>query len=118
MVTSETVRDLAMQLAARHTPLVRSIEPVEPASVTPSSAREARNPAQGLACKGCQGGKGSIQYGQYGYYFKCEGCGANTAIRFNCVPGHKPRLRKAGLQFFRDCAECKTSTLYFTNPTS
>lgn len=117
MVSSETVRDLAMQLAARHTPLLRSIEPVEPASATPS-APEARNPAQGPACKGCQGGKGSIQYGQYGYYFKCEDCGTNTAIRFTCQPGHKPRLRKAGPQFFQDCAECRTSTPYFTNPTT
>jgi hypothetical protein len=115
MVSSETVRDLAMQLAARHTPLVRSIEPAEPVPMA-HPAPEARNPAQGPTCKICQGGKGSIQYGQYGYYFKCEGCGSNTAIRFTCHPGHKPRLRKAGPQFFRDCAECKTSMPYFRNP--
>lgn len=117
MVSSETVRDLAMQLAARHTPLLGSIEPLEPASATPS-APEARNPMRGPTCKGCQGGKGSIQYGQYGYYFKCENCGTNTAIRFTCQRGHKPRLRKAGPQFFQDCAECRTSTPYFTNPTT
>jgi hypothetical protein len=116
MVSSETVRDLAMQLVARHTPLVRPIDRVEPTPVAAPAQESTKSSAQGPTCKGCQGGKGSILYGQYGYYFKCDACGTNTAIRFACQPGHKPRLRKAGSQFFRNCAECKISTLYFTNP--
>jgi len=116
MVSAETVRDLALQLVARHTPLARAIEPVEHAATQTSASRIADHAAAGPACKSCQRGTGSILHGQYGYYFKCDGCGANTSIRFTCQPGHKARLRKSGLEFFRECPDCKTSTLYFTNP--
>lgn len=117
MVSSETVRDLARQLVARHAPLARATQRVEDRPAPPEAARTTSIQTEGPACKGCQGRQGSVLYGKFGYYFKCDGCEANTAIRFDCQPGHKPRLRKAGMQFFRDCAECETSTLYFTNPT-
>lgn len=66
-------------------------------------------------CKSCQSEKGSILYGKYGYYFQCLPCSANTNIKFVCLPAHRPRLRKAGNQFHRDCADCGTTQLYFTN---
>ena len=116
MVSTETVRDLAQQLMTRHAPLVHAAQPNQQ---IPSPAREsAADPDSGPNCKACQNRHGSILYGKYGYYFHCAACEGNTAIRFTCQPGHKPRLRKAGPQFFRDCVECESSTLFFTNPTS
>ena len=127
IVSAETVRKFAQQLAARHSPLVRAaaVSPQQPPATesNPTAIRteyraEVATSAEpaGPACKGCHSNVGSILYGQYGYYFKCKSCQVNTAIRFACKPGHKPRLRKAGTQFFRDCEDCNTSTLYFINP--
>ena len=139
IVSGDTVRDVAQQLANLHRPVQWSV-PQAPASVVVAAAKLASpaavlrptkraaprvrdepcsanaGPASltGPQCKSCLGGKGSILYGKYGYYFQCTQCGANTHIKFVCLPGHKPRLRKAGNQFYRDCAECGTAQLYFT----
>lgn len=68
-------------------------------------------------CRHCQGVQLSVVYGKYGYYFKCAGCDGNTPIKVSCGRvNHKPRIRKDGLRFFQECAECQTSTLFFTNP--
>ncbi len=67
------------------------------------------------ACKSCTNCSGSVLYGKYGYYFKCASCATNTAIRFQCMPGHSPRLRKDGLRFLRECADCGDSRLFHTN---
>ncbi|SDY89922.1 Nuclease-related domain-containing protein [Lysobacter sp. yr284] len=98
--------------------LVARITPPEPIPTPPPlppplpvRAVETEAPA----CKTCQGGNGEILYGKFGYYFKCEGCGGNTAIRFVCQPGHKPRLRKDGPAFYRECADCQSSALYHRN---
>ena len=82
----------------------------------PAAPMTTPNATTGPQCKNCQGHDGSILYGKYGYYFQCASCQADTAIKFTGLPGHKPRLRKAGNQFYRDCAECNRSELYFTNP--
>ena len=61
-------------------------------------------------CKSCSGTNLSVQYSKFGYYFKCRDCDSNTAIKIGCgVQTHKERLRKDGLTFYRECAECKTS---------
>ena len=71
------------------------------------------------ACKSCTSVNVSVQYGKFGYYFKCGSCGANTSIKLSCgLAGHKERLRKDGLTFYRECADCKTSSLYFVNSIS
>lgn len=136
LVAPETVEFVGKQLATLHRPVgaasstilaaaparrVQRIEPTlppMPASTPapkPTAAKAKVAPAPGPMCKGCQGCKGDILYGRYGYYFKCDGCEANTAIRFTCKPGHKPRLRKDGLEFHRDCAYCGTSSLFHRN---
>lgn len=69
------------------------------------------------ACKTCSAKAGEILYGKFGYYFKCDACAGNTTIRFNCQPGHKPRLRKDGSAFYRECADCGSSALYHRNRT-
>lgn len=67
-------------------------------------------------CRKCKSSQTSIQYGKFGYYFKCSACDGNTPIKLGCGnEGHKERIRKEGPTFFRECAECGTSSLYFTN---
>jgi hypothetical protein len=44
-------------------------------------------------------------------------CAGNTPIKLDCGhPGHKEKLRKDGDRFFRECGECQSSSLYYTNP--
>lgn len=84
--------------------------PPEAASPAPTSARSE------IACKACQGKDLTILHGRYGYYFCCNSCEANTKISLSCgQPGHNERLRKAGAQFFRECADCGTTLLFFEN---
>jgi hypothetical protein len=138
LVSCETLHEVAKLLVRQHRavqwPLPPGLEkateaahaPNDQAIAQPSSrvADEAvaavpapsQTSGDAPSCKNCHGRDGSIQYGQYGYYFRCVPCGVNTAIRFTCLSGHHPRLRKAKLQFFRDCPECGSSELYFTNP--
>jgi len=68
-------------------------------------------------CSKCNSDKIKIEPGKYGYYFKCADCGGNTSIKVDCgVKGHNARIRKKRNQFYLDCSECESSTLYFTNP--
>lgn len=139
IVALETIAGVARQLAARHVPLraealvgaespaVQVAEkqgarasgkpPVSPTTTsTPVARPVSALPADAQAqCKACAGTNGSILHGKFGYYFRCGGCQTNTPMRFTCQPGHSPRLRKAGKQFFRDCAECGSSQIFHTN---
>lgn len=127
MVSVDTMRDIAEQLVALHRPLDWPM----PAEWTaqPSPVAAAPVPEQGAEaightlsavndgpiCKKCGSREGAILHGKYGYYFKCGTCAGNTAIRFECQPGHAPRLRKQGNEFFRECADCGTSVRFFVN---
>jgi hypothetical protein len=67
-------------------------------------------------CKSCNGDSLTVEYGRYGYYFKCGSCGANSSFKIGCgVPGHKEKIRKDKLKFYRECDECKTSSIFFEN---
>ncbi|MBU3989242.1 MAG: hypothetical protein KJ702_08030, partial [Gammaproteobacteria bacterium] len=47
----------------------------------------------------------------------CAACEGNTPIKLGCgVDGHKERIRKEGRKFYRECTECKSSSLFFENP--
>ena len=87
--------------------------PPKPAPSTPQPPA----PTSGTpVCRACGSAKISAQYGKFGYYFKCADCDGNTPIKIGCgVEGHKERIRKEGLKFYRECAECKTSMLFFEN---
>lgn len=139
IVSADTVRDVARQLAKLHRPAkptqlssIAANSAGAPSAKTASSAKVAEprltvyhnvvgatpmtlSSSTGPRCKDCQGVDGSVQYGKYGYYFQCAKCSANTAIKFTCQAGHKPRIRKAGNQFYRECADCNTSEIYFIN---
>lgn len=123
LVSSETIEYVARQLVARHEPAkeatpVASPAPLpeklveQPSNRTPKARIEpvlAPSPSRTSsatlpACKTCATTQGDVHYGKFGYYLKCKACQGNTAIRLTCLPGHKPRLRKEGLDFYRDCA--------------
>ena len=92
--------------------------PAKKAVAEPEIAAINKSPPTGdmPTCKSCASADVSIQYGKFGYYFKCSPCRGNTAIKLSCgLMGHKERLRKDGLKFYRECADCKTSSLYFVN---
>lgn len=77
---------------------------------------KAEGRAQGPKCKACSSTELTVEYGKFGYYFKCQNCIANTAIKIGCgVDGHKERIRKQGTQFFRECSQCGSSSLFFEN---
>lgn len=135
IVSSDTVEFVARQLADLHRPLIsrsavtpaarvgasvsakplpqrgRRIEPTLGATPAPALPKQPAKPA----CKSCGRSSGEIMYGRYGYYFKCGACAVNTAMRFTCRPGHKPRLRKDKEHFYRDCEQCGSSELFHTN---
>lgn len=130
LISPETLEGVAKQLVRLHRPLgdkdpapqleehagqskqSASAHPIKPTTAATATLRTLPGPE----CKACGKRTGSILYGQYGYYFRCSDCSTNTAIRFNCQPGHKPRLRKAGAVFFRDCPDCQSSDPYHVNP--
>jgi hypothetical protein len=68
-------------------------------------------------CRNCKSTKLTILYGKYGYYFKCVECDGNSPIKITCgKDGHNERIRKEGKMFLRECSDCQSSRLYFTNP--
>lgn len=74
------------------------------------------SPTATFVCKSCGSDRLTVQYGKYGYYFKCGSCAGNTNIKLDCgVSGHKEKLRKEGLNFYRECQDCGKSTLFFQN---
>ena len=80
------------------------------------SLSEKRPDAYSANCKSCGSVELSIEYGKYGYYFKCKACAANTALKVSCGnPGHKEKIRKNLLTFFRECDQCGTSTVFHIN---
>lgn len=141
LISCDTLKNVAELLVGQHRPTAWPLPPMLAVATTTHAnadrsrstktqvavtATAANTPVKNLpaatpdvnkpSCKQCHAQAGSILYGKYGYYFQCAQCGTNTNIQFECLPGHHPRLRKARLQFFRDCPECGTSKLYFTNP--
>jgi RNA-binding protein YhbY len=133
MVSAETLQDIGRQLIALHRPLqlnyaARFGIPDKPVIATgpkrPSESVVAAVQASACAsedsvaflCRHCNSDKVSIQYGKFGYYFKCADCDGNTPIRIGCgKDGHKERIRKDGRHFYRECADCNTSSHFYTN---
>lgn len=128
IIGSETLQEFGEKLARLHRPgsfdyaakfgiqTVTTLQAEPPSAVAQSIAPvNVTQPGQPV-CRECKGANLSIQYGKFGYYFKCSDCDANTPIKISCgKDGHKERIRKDGLKFYRECADCGSSSLYFTN---
>lgn len=133
-VSTETIEDISKKLCSLHRPIVIDYaakfgfceSPSTPAVIAslptppPTAKAEVAAPAieqtTNLTCRHCGSDRISVQYGKFGYYFKCGDCDGNTPIKIGCgIDGHKERIRKEGRKFFRECADCKTSSLYFEN---
>lgn len=132
---------IAKKLVALHKPIAVNYEAKFGLSVTvPEAASEAvtalipnesvpdtvTNPldatvaAQGAsdspACKSCGSKQLLIEYGKYGYYYKCKSCAANTALKIGCgIVGHKEKVRKSKLVFYRECEQCGSSSIFHEN---
>jgi transposase-like protein len=70
----------------------------------------------GPSCTSCGSSPLTIEYGKYGYYFKCKACDANTALKIGCeIAGHKEKIRKSKLTFYRECEQCGSSKIFHIN---
>ncbi len=92
-----------------------------PATYAPAAVTEVPAPTASTAaeprCRHCESLELVILHGKYGYYFKCSACSGNTRIRVHCGhASHKERLRKDARRFYRECADCRTSSLFYENP--
>jgi hypothetical protein len=68
------------------------------------------------SCKACGSATVAIEYGKFGYYFKCKACDANSALKIGCgVAGHKEKIRKSKLTFYRECEHCGSSSVFHVN---
>ncbi len=89
-----------------------------PAISKPSKAMLSQT-VSNYSCRQCSKNNLSVVSGKYGYYFKCLECEGNTPINVVCQNcNSKEKIRKSGNQFFAECESCKTSDLFYTNPTS
>lgn len=129
VVSSETIEDIGRKLKRLHRPAQFDFaarfgisEPVPAVDVVREPDPEPYKPAPAPTeaqprCRNCGRGNLSILYGKYGYYFKCADCGWSASVKVGCGnAGHRERIRKDGRQFFRECAQCGNSSLYFVNP--
>jgi hypothetical protein len=67
-------------------------------------------------CKACGSSRLAIEYGKFGYYLKCKACEGNTALKIGCeIPGHKEKIRKSKLTFYRECEQCGRSKVFHVN---
>lgn len=131
LIGTDTLEEFARSIAAEHQPVKRDYAARFPAAARNSTRRSEEQAASGRPegspaskgsdtvpdCRHCGSDALIIAYGKYGYYFKCTSCSGNTPIKITCEQrGHKARLRKAGTRFYRECAECATSQLFYENP--
>jgi len=92
-------------------------EVLQPVAVTSEEIQKLPSlPKNQEHCSKCNSKNITIAYGKYGYYFKCLDCGGNTNLKLKCKDNScKPRLRKIKHQFFKECAICGASELFFEN---
>jgi hypothetical protein len=130
IVSTETVVEICNQLIALHQPLTINYtakfgikeefltdqKPREKTAEKPKAVEQELATYNSHLCSKCSSKNLKVEYGKYGYYFKCADCDGNTAIKLDCGKnGHKERIRKNGNQFYRDCPDCVSSTLFFEN---
>jgi hypothetical protein len=136
-VGSATIRAIGQQLIALHTPAtmesvarfgmaksepphVVSDRPIAgPPQVRGSSStnRSARTRRARPSCRHCGSEQLAVQPGRFSFHFKCTTCRKNTPIQIGCgKAGHRERIRQDGRTFYRECADCRTRSVFFVNP--
>jgi len=111
-ISKDTLEDIGRKLVAMHQPA--SFDYAARFGIAKEESVSLRPTNQ---CRGCGSADLSVEYGRYGYYFKCRTCEGNTPIKIGCGhSGHKERIRKEKLNFYRECKDCGTSSLFFVNP--
>lgn len=112
--SAEKLRPSAPQAAPNQQPIKIDFGNT-PAAAVPTPVVKA-DLASGYVCKSCASNDLAVEYGKFGYYFKCRGCGANTSFKIGCgVTGHKEKIRKEKLTFYRECDQCGSTSVFFTN---
>lgn len=139
-VAADTVKDIAEKLCRLHRPIevnylgkfgLNEVAVVMTTAITPAATPAPRpadtgtaevsvspesRPDTAHACRVCGSGDLIAQAGKFGYYFKCRPCGGNTPIKIDCgIAGHREKIRKDGSRFYRECVECKTSSIFHEN---
>lgn len=115
VVSTETLEGIGIQLVDLHRP-AHSKYAERLTALEKDYGVQVQGSKDVYTCRRCGSQNISIQHGRYGYYFKCGECDGNTPIKIGCgQDGHQERIRKQGEKFFRECAVCDTSSLYFVN---
>lgn len=84
---------------------------------TDHAQADAATAGPAAACRACGAPGLSIQQGRFGYYFRCAACNDTAPVEVACGhEGHQEQIRKDGVRFYRECGDCGSSSLYFTNP--
>ncbi|MBY0370533.1 NERD domain-containing protein, partial [bacterium] len=119
---TDSVADVAARLVGYHKPKTFNyaakfgLESVPAEAIPESGTNTSISPTHGPQCRHCRANTLAVQHGKFGYYFKCDSCMGNTPIKVSCgQSGHKERIRKEGTSFYRECADCGTSEVYFKN---
>ncbi len=79
-------------------------------------------PVPDAVCRHCGATEISARWGKYGYHWRCGECGGNTQIPVECSAcgakrqrhNHVVKIRKKGPNYFRECKECQTSEIVWT----
>ncbi len=136
-VNSATIRAIGEQLIALHTPAamdyaarfgmanlerphaVSDRATAGPSQVAGSSSTPARPRRARPTCGQCGSERLTVQPGRFSFHFKCTACRKNTPIQIGCgKAGHRERIRQDGRTFYRECADCRTRSVFFVNPTA
>lgn len=123
VVRSDPMADVARYIVGSHKPITfdyfakygLSQDATPPPSPAPAAPAPTAPAGATPSCRHCSSPEIAIQHGKYGYYFKCTPCDGNTPIKLACNAGHPERIRKERDSFYRECATCGTSALYFEN---
>ena len=127
IVSRDTLTDIGNLLKHSHKPITINylarfgIPEIQTPSLAPQKSappmiEKVSSSSLAHKCSKCDSSRVAVTYGRYGYYFKCQSCQGNTAIKLTCKTAEcKPRIRKKGLRFFKECASCQSSELFFEN---
>jgi hypothetical protein len=135
-VSSPTLRAIGQQLVAMHKPATvnhagRFGIASAPRARTGSTAKDAPAPRVASAptprpaarrtarptCGHCGSDQLTLQPGRFSFHFTCTACNQHTPVAIGCgKPGHKEQIRQDGRTFYRECAGCRTRSVFFVNP--